>query len=362
MNALSNRKTLAIASLGAIGVGCVIAACSGGSSNNPGTGNNGGDGSVNGGDGSQGGGNGDSGAVIGTGNAQPCANPAVNISFSPMYSAYIPGSTAHTFQIPAITDGTGTITWGATDTTVAALALDPTNPGGVMITIIGGGPVNIVAKDGTGACGMSALNITPGTEDLWKTGNARYNNGVSIVRGPRPRPDGGFPEGGGGGFDPEAGSIFEMDGGTACTNCHGPTATNGLFNDVSHTPEQTGGFSDQDLVDIFVNGIVPDGGYFDPNVLIPDASADPTGATQAKAYARWQFIHRWTDISVDQQPGMVIYLRSLTPAPQDGTSNFGGGFGGDGGRRRDGGGRRDSGGGPPPVVDSGDVADSTTTD
>ena len=350
MNALSNRKTLAIAlSLGAIGLCGVIAACSGGSSTNPGTGNTGDSSTPNGGDGGPGssGGNGDSGsgAVIGTGPAAPCNNPAVDISFSPMYSAFIPGSTAQTFQIPAITDGSGTITWGASDTTTAALALDPTNPGGIVITIQGTGSVNIIATDSTGACGTSALNITQNTEDDWTTGNARYNDGVSIHRGGGGRPDGGFPEGGGGGGpNLDGGSFFEQEGGTACTNCHGPTATNGPFNDVSHTPEQTGGFSDQDLIDIVVNGIVPDGGYIDPNVIIPDASADPTGATQAKAYARWQSFHRWSDITPDEQPGIVVYLRSLTPSAQGGTSNFGGGFGGgDGGHRH-----HDGGKGPPP--------------
>ena len=33
-------------------------------------------------------------------------------------------------------------------------------------------------------------------------------------------------------------------------NCHGPTASNGVFNDVSHTPEQIGGFSDDELIAI----------------------------------------------------------------------------------------------------------------
>ena len=40
------------------------------------------------------------------------------------------------------------------------------------------------------------------------------------------------------------------DGGSlnrvACTNCHGPTA-NGPYKTVSHTPEQIGGFSDDQL-------------------------------------------------------------------------------------------------------------------
>jgi hypothetical protein len=118
--------------------------------------------------------------------------------------------------------------------------------------------------------------------------------------------------------------------GPACTNCHGLAAMSGPFRDIAHTPEQTGGFSDQDLIDIVVNGVVPDGGYFD-NAILP--------------YDRWQRIHKWDDITDDQKFGMVVYLRSLTPTSQTGTANFGGRM------RRDGG---MGGMGPPP--DSGSSA------
>jgi hypothetical protein len=131
-------------------------------------------------------------------------------------------------------------------------------------------------------------------------------------------------------FGSDAGSFYEQEGGTACTNCHGPMATNGVYNDVSHTPEQTGGFSDQDLQDIIINGQVPDGGYFDPTVISP--TCDGGATCTARAYARWSAFHRWTDITPDELPGIICYLRSLTPAPQNGTSNFGGGgHHGDGG-------------------------------
>ena len=245
-----------------------------------------------------------------------------------MYSAYIPGSTDHTFQIPAIApDESGSLTWSASDPSLVKLATDPTT-GGVIITVQGTGMVNIIATAADGTCGAAQLNVTTAAETDWQIGNARYNDGNSLVF---TRPDGGFGDGG----RPEGGTLNKLvdGGGIACTNCHGPTAST-LFKDVAHTPEQTGGFSDDDLINIIVNGVVPDGGYFDPNVIIADASADPTGATQALAYERWHNLHPWTDIGTDQQLGMVVYLRSLTPAPQDGTSNFGGG-GRDGGRYRD---------------------------
>jgi len=165
---------------------------------------------------------------------------------------------------------------------------------------------SIVADEGNGVCGTSVLHITANTEDDWNIGNGRYNNGVAIhlVGGPMGN-DGGGPAGndGGAGFRPDAGrggqmpaadaaSFYETDGGTACTNCHGPTATMGPYRTVSHTPEQTGGFSDTDLQNIIWNGLVPDGGYFDPSVLVPGCDGGATCTAQARN--AWHAFHRWT--------------------------------------------------------------------
>jgi hypothetical protein len=177
-------------------------------------------------------------------------------------------------------------------------------------------------------------------------GNDRYNNGNPLYNpfamrgmgdgGPPMRPMGGF-------MTPAPGtpSILEgPDGGAApaCTNCHGPTATGGVFQGIEHTPEQTGGFSDQVLTDIILNGIIPDGGYYD-STIIP--------------YQFWTFFHRWTDMTPQQQKGIIVYLRSLTPSPQSGKFDFNG-------LMRDGG---PGGGGPPPNTgdDSGTAEDSSTT-
>ena len=230
---------------------------------------------------------------------------------------------------------------------------------GVMITVQGvgtgtSGTVTIFATESGGACGASTLSITTNTENDWTIGNQRYNDGVSLHLGPPgdgggfTRPDGGFPEGGftrpdGGGMRTnDGGSFFEVDGGTACTNCHGPTA-NGPYKDVSHTPEQTGGFSDSELIQIITQGNLPDGGYFDPTVISPNCDGGPD--CTARAYQAWHDFHQWSDITSDQYAGIVVYLRSLQPEPQNGTANFGGG-----GRRRDG------GMGPPPN-DAGSAGD-----
>src|SRR5205823_3761794 len=129
----------------------------------------------------------------------------------------------------------------------------------------------------------------------------------------------------------------------ACTNCHGDnTNSNARYKDVQHTPEQTGGFSDDQLVPIFSMGQVPDGGYFDPDIICPN-----TRCTPDQAYARWQSFHTW-DMTDAEKKGIIVYLRSLTPAAQTGSSNFGGRCDGGHCPRPDGGGHHDSGGGPQP--------------
>ena len=366
---LSKRRGLAYALLAsAVGVAAGLAACSGGGSSNGSTPTQGDDGGGGGG----GGGNdgtapppntgADGGGAVST---QPgsCATPTLEIAFSPMYSAFIPGSTAQTFALPAVLPDGTPATWSLSDPTQANLQLQSFSDGnggtlpGVLITVNGtgdsSGQVKVIATTSSG-CGISTLQVTKNTEDDWNIGNSRYNDGVSIHLGPpagfeagAPRPDGGF-EGGAPQRPDGGGSYFETDGGTACTNCHGPTATNGPYKDVSHTPEQTAGFSDDDLKNIILNGVVPDGGYFDPVVIIPTCDGGPT--CTAAAYARWQTFHQWIDITADQIPGIVCYLRALAPESQNGTSNFGGRGGRDGG-----GGRRDGGGGRP---DAGAPADS----
>jgi hypothetical protein len=187
---------------------------------------------------------------------------------------------------------------------------DPTT-GGVMITTQKAGMVSIIAQAGS-LCGLAPLTITAATSDQWTAGSMRYNSGVIINNLGQTR--------------------RAQDGGVnaECTSCHGDTAASGPFKTVQHTPEQTGGFSDADLINIFQNGMVPTGGYFDASIV---------------SYAQWQMFHHW-DVG-DNAQGVVVYLRSLVPAAQTGTSNFGGMFTGG---RRDGGARE---GGVPPRRDGG---------
>lgn len=271
-----------------------------------------------------GGGNGAGGSTQGTGGAGApgCPQGSLQILFSPMYSAY---DGVHTFQVPAVVNGidptTTEVDWSASDPSMVVIAQDPTT-GGAMITTQASGQVTIYAKTST-ACGSSLLTITAATSDDWEAGSARYNDGVVLSRLPRTGPDGG--RAADGGAPQDAASAQQAE----CTSCHGDTAATGPFKTVQHTPEQTGGFSDADLMNIFENGMVPQGGYFD-TAIVP--------------YNVWQGFHKW-DVG-DSAKGLVVYLRSLVPAAQTGSANFGGRFDGgfpDGGFTRDGGLGRDGG-------------------
>ncbi len=242
----------------------------------------------------------------GEGGSAACSSNALQIVFSPMYTGW---DGTHTFQIPAVVKGAKAtdVTWNASDTTLVSLAPDPTT-GGIMITVNNNAPLKVdpsqtpakvtITASANGACGSSTLTITPAREvDDWHDGALRYNDGVDL----RPAADAG---GGDGGVNKQV----------ACTYCHGDSA-NGSFKDVSHTPEQIGGFSDDDLQKIIRQGIVPAGGYFDTSIVSMD---------------QWHSFHQW-EMTDEELRGLLVYLRSLPPKAQTGSANFGGQLFGDGG-------------------------------
>ncbi|MDB4995176.1 MAG: hypothetical protein JWM74_2608 [Myxococcaceae bacterium] len=227
---------------------------------------------------------------------------ALEILFPTIYSAY---DGTHAFKVPAMVAGVKKLKWSASDPTMVDLA--PSADGSsVMITMRKAGSVTLKAQSGSLA-GTAKLTIEEATPDDWESGNARYNNG--IVLPPRGKRDGGRGEAGeGGGGNPEAKQA-------ACTNCHGSS-------DVQHTPMQTGGYTDDELIAIFTKGEKPEG--VEQRIM---------------PYEQWHRIHQWA-MNEDATKGVVIYLRSLEPKSQGAVD-----WGGRGGGKRDGGGggHRDGG-------------------
>jgi hypothetical protein len=235
-----------------------------------------------------------------------CTDGGLTVAFSPMYSAF---DGKHTFSVPAVVRGSnGNVQWSA-DSTYVNMSQDLERPNEVLITMKKAGAVVInvesipdpdAAVPEAPKCGSSILTISSAAESDWEIGSARYNDGTSLHLA--------------GSTTPTAGGASALDlaadggGGPACNNCHGETATSSVFKDVSHTPEQTGGFSDDQLLGIILHGQFPDSGYFDPTIV---------------PYVTWSAFHRWSDITTDQQRGIIVYLRSLVPAPQKGEPNFG---------------------------------------
>jgi hypothetical protein len=261
-----------------------------------------------------------------------CTTPnGLTIRFNPMYSGY---DGVHTYQVPTFVPGMdpSMLTWGSTDPTMVDIQPYTGRPGMMLTTKKPGDVVIVAFVTGTSTCGTAPLHIEQYTTDEWQLGSDRYNNGnpLSISQadgaaidssGPPTLPDGAPFDAAG--FDANsidandfcarlmamnATNPFENPP-AACTNCHG-TMSNGmlfgmsLFMDVQHTPEQTGGFSEDDLTNVFVNGTIPPGGYFDNGIL---------------DYCIWHQLHTWTDIDTpEKQKGMRAYLRSLTPMEQVG--------------------------------------------
>ena len=347
------------------------------------------------------------GSTVATEAGAGCANPTVQIDFSPMYSAYISGENPpmHNFQVPAVTDDGNAATWSSADPTQVVMVAQTfgTNPvlPGVMITLARG-PRNgsdgaghdFTRREADGSCGASVLTITPNTEDDWNIGNARYNDGVTLTVGPGGggggmmfRPDAGFmvfqPDAGGGGGlrATDGGSFFERDGGTACTNCHGPTATNGPYRTGTfRTPPNKPAASATRKAhrNLHRRHDFPTVATSIPRLSRRPATVEPTrsrflrssrryrwrrrqrrhaharpvyplGCAQ-EAYETWHASHQWTDIDTSEQPGVICYLRALQPGkpktelrqqPISGGGGRGPRDGGGGGAPR---GRRDAGG------------------
>lgn len=229
-------------------------------------------------------------AGAGTSESAASEGEELEILFPEMYSAF---DGEHAFKIPAKVDGVKKLKWSIEDKEMADL--DVQTDGSVLITVRKAGKTNIVAKAG-GLVGKAPLEVTEAEADDWKNGNDRYNNGVTWKRG-----------GGGGGGDAGGGGRRQPpDPNMACTNCHAA----GKSDPVQHTPMQTAGYTDDEIIAIFTKGKKPEG-----------------VAQRIMPVEKWSKIHQWK-MEPEETKGLVVYLRSLEPKSQGPVD-----FGGRGGRR-----------------------------
>src|ERR1044071_6253098 len=160
---------------------------------------------------------------------------SLTIAFPTMYSAF---DGQHTFKIPAIvTQPINDVPqWSVEPVDAADIAQDAK---GVMLTMRKAGDFKVRVRAGALA-GEADLHVTQATPAQWAMGEARYRNDVKIDLTPPPPPaDGGVPMGP---------PMIDLPDNAACGNCHGDGAERLK---IQHTPQQIGGFSDTELVNIF---------------------------------------------------------------------------------------------------------------
>lgn len=244
-------------------------------------------------------GNGGTGSNSGSNGGFPVQKAVLQLAFDPMYSGY---DGVHDYKLPVkVTGATGDLT--VTTDPPDFVDSEP-NTDGVMLTMRKAGATTVLIKDAQGSWGSAKLTITQFTPDQWELGKTRYNEGgvAFDFEGGAPMP----------------GTIPDRNDMAACTSCHLPdgaggsttTETDGGFPqiDIEHTPQQTGGYTDDQLIAIFTEGKKPAGSPFRviPSLLGPTI---------------YSMFHKW-NVDEDTKQGIVAYLRSLEPKPQ-GEIDFG---------------------------------------
>lgn len=253
----------------------------------------------------------------GTGDEPVEAERAALIRYSPMYSAF---DGVRDYKLPVFLDQTvyagtdpvveSSITW-TVDSKYAAKEAFPEVKGAAMLTTKNAGQttvtVNVTTESGRKLEDTATLQIADADDATWAAGESRYNNNVTINLGMF----GGTGMGGMGGSppaDPTTGGppdismLIPRD--ASCANCHNNSS--GIT--VEHTPLQTAGYSDDDLVNIFTQGAKPMDAVFNSPFL-----KNLPAQYQEMIYKQ---LHTW-DIAAEVEKGIVFKLRSITPKVQE---------------------------------------------
>jgi hypothetical protein len=211
---------------------------------------------------------------------------ALPLIFPAMYSAY---DGVHTFQVPVRVDGVTVelSDWQAIPASAVSFDPDP-DGGGVLISVHEPVPEVTIAVSSGMLGGTAPLYITEATPEDWNIGEARYNNGVDYELPTLSFVDLINPN-----WTPP-----EPPDNLACNNCH---TTGAKYFEIQHTPTQIAYVSDEDLLTILTTGTKPEGVEW--SVLPPDFQHLYVG------FHTWQAVEQ-------EQLGLIVYLRSLTPTGQ----------------------------------------------
>jgi hypothetical protein len=241
------------------------------------------------------------------------------IQFTPMYSAFGGSQTySLTPYVPSADPASkdtdpvmaATIKW-TVDGGFAKQEPFADLPGGIKLTTkkTGSTTVSLTATTAAGnkVRAESKLNISAANDEDWQKGDMRYSGGTAIdfaamfgrgaMGGMAMAPSGpgvcGLP------FNINA--ALPKD--ASCTNCHN-TGASAIA--VEHTPTQTAGYSDEQLIAIFTQGQKPAGYQFNSVFLKMLPQPD----------CIYAMFHTW-QIDDDTKKGIVLKLRSIEPKKQE---------------------------------------------
>ena len=198
------------------------------------------------------------------------------------------------------------------------------------------GQVTVIATESGGSCGTSVLTITQNTVDDWMIGSARYNNGTSLM--PLHRPTAAFP--GSTATSPTAASSSTATSPTASRSTAAssrPRTRRASPRSTAAPRARTATGRPRRMVRSRRSRTRRSRRAASATRISRTSSSTARSPKAGTSTRRprpelrrrgdmlrrrrrgiWHYFHRWSDITPDELPGVICYLRSLTPQAQAG--------------------------------------------